>query len=226
MGHGKLQRNILVRHMRARPRLFICGAVGLLVGLLLMQHGTMLPITRGIIGWNAGICLYLLLCAIMMSRSTPEQIRYRASLQDEGQFVILILVIVAAIASLAAIVAELAVAKNMQGSFKYAHIGLALFTIVASWAFTHMMFALHYAHDYYAASTNKRPLGLAFPAEETPDYGDFLYFAYVIGTSAQTADVSFTSKPMRRVGLLHCVLAFLFNTAVLALTINIAASLF
>jgi uncharacterized membrane protein len=222
----ELQQNRLIRHVRARPRLFICGAVGLLVGLMLIQNLSMLAITRGIIGWNVGICLYLVLCAIMMSRSTDEQMRYRASLQDEGQLVILVLVIVSALASLAAIIAELAEAKNMQGTLKYAHIGLALFTIVASWAFTHMMFALHYAHDYYAAIVNKRPVGLAFPADDTPDYGDFLYFAYVIGTSAQTADVSFTSKPMRRVGFLHCVLAFLFNTTVLALTINIAASLF
>jgi uncharacterized membrane protein len=211
--------------MRARPRLFICGAVGLAVGYLLTQS-SMLPITGGLIGWNVGICLYLMLCAVMMNRSTQEQISDRARLQDEGQLTILVLVIVAAVASLAAIIAELAVAKNMQGSLKYAHVGLALFTIVASWAFTHMMFALHYAHDYYAASISKRPVGLAFPGGEIPGYGDFLYFSYVIGTSGQTADVDITSKSMRRVGLLHCILAFLFNTTVLALTINIAASLF
>jgi uncharacterized membrane protein len=108
---------------------------------------------------------------------------------------------------------------------KYAHIGLAIFTIMSSWAFTHMMFALHYAHDYFANCINSKPPGLEFPGEEAPDYGDFLYFAFVIGTSGQTADVSFTSNAMRRIGLLHCVLAFLFNTTVLALTINIAASL-
>jgi len=183
-------------------------------------------ITRAIIGWDAGICLYLLLAATMMIRSTREKIRYRAQQLDESQLVILILVIVGAVASLAAIIAELAVAKTAQGSLRYAYIGLALFTIVASWAFTHMMFALHYAHDYYIARIDSESGGLQFPNEENPTYGDFLYFSYVIGTSAQTADVSFTSKPMRRVGLLHCVLAFLFNTTILALTINIAASLF
>ena len=151
---------------------------------------------------------------------------YQARLQDESQWVILILVMVAAIASLVAIVAELAAASGLHGALRYTHISLALFTIVASWTFTHMMFGLHYAHDYYLAVTKGEPVGLQFPGDDAPDYGDFLYFAYVIGTSAQTADVNLTSKAMRRVGLLHCVLAFFFNTTVLALTINIAASLF
>ncbi|HSB97636.1 MAG TPA: DUF1345 domain-containing protein [Spongiibacteraceae bacterium] len=183
-------------------------------------------ITRALVGWDAGICLYLVLAANMMISSTREKIRYRAQQLDESQLVILILVIIGAVASLTAIIVELAVAKSAQGNLRYAYIGLALFTIVASWAFTHMMFALHYAHDYYIARIDNASGGLQFPNEENPTYGDFLYFAYVIGTSAQTADVSFTSKPMRRVGLLHCVLAFLFNTTILALTINIAASLF
>jgi uncharacterized membrane protein len=221
-----VQTNRLVRHIRARPRLFICALVGLLVGLLIPQDLISLSVTRALLGWNVGICLYLLLCVIMISGSTQEQIRYQARLQDEGQWLILTLVMVAAIASLVAIVAELAAASEIHGTLKYAHIGLALFTIVASWAFTHMMFGLHYAHEYYLAPTNGKSVGLQFPGDDAPDYGDFLYFAYIIGTSGQTADVNMTSTAMRRVGLLHCVLAFFFNTTVLALTINIAASLF
>ena len=221
-----MSRLFLIKHIRARPQLFLCGLVGLLVGLFLPTSMVEQEITRAIIGWDVGICLYLLLAAIMMIRSTREKIRYRAQQQDESQLLILILVIVGAVASLTAIIVELAVAKSAQGSLRYAYVGLALFTIVASWAFTHMMFALHYAHDYYIARIKSDSGGLEFPNEENPTYGDFLYFSYVIGTSAQTADVSFTSKSMRRVGLLHCVLSFLFNTTILALTINIAASLF
>jgi uncharacterized membrane protein len=125
-----------------------------------------------------------------------------------------------------AIVAELAVAKEMQGTLRFAHIGLAALTIGTSWAFTHTMFALHYAHDYYATAIRGEHGGLAFPSEPAPDYGDFLYFSCVIGTSGQTADVSFTSRKMRRTGTLHCVLAFFFNTTLLALTINVASGLF
>ena len=114
----------------------------------------------------------------------------------------------------------------MHGALKIAHIALAGVTVLSSWAFIQIMFALHYAHDYYAAASRGRTPGLQFPDSEPPDYGDFFYFAAVIGTSGQTADVSFTSKPMRRIGSVHCILAYLFNTTVLALLINIGASLF
>jgi uncharacterized membrane protein len=88
-------------------------------------------------------------------------------------------------------------------------------------------FALHYAHDYYAAVDQKRPPGIRFPEHEAqPTYGDFFYFSAIIGTSGQTADVSFVTRGMRRIGTMHCILAYLFNTVVLALLINIAASLF
>ena len=96
---------------------------------------------------------------------------------------------------------------------------------MTSWAFTQVMFALHYAHDYYSAQVRGQDAGLQFPGTDKPDYGDFLYFACIIGTSAQTADVSFSSSAMRRTGLLHCVLAFFFNTTLVALTINIASGL-
>ena len=88
------------------------------------------------------------------------------------------------------------------------------------------MFALHYAYDFYAAICHGQPAGLQFPEDEQPDYSDFFYFAAVNGNSGQTADVSFVSKPMRRIGAIYCILAYLFNTTVLALLINIGASLF
>lgn len=172
-----------------------------------------------------GACLYLLLAARMMFWSSHERMRTRALQQDEGRMVILGLVVTAAIVTLGAIVAELSVAKDMHGSERIAHVGLAALTILSSWAFTQVMFALHYAHDYYAAEARGNPVGLEFPGGHAPDYGDFLYFACVIGTSGQTADVSFTNRTMRRTGLVHCVLAFFFNTTLLALTINIASGL-
>ena len=101
-------------------------------------------------------------------------------------------------------------------------------TILGSFAFIHVTFALHYAHEYVLGRRRKTPegCGLIFPGTDKPDYLDFLYFSFVIGVAGQTADVSISSQPMRRVALIHCVLSFLFNTTVLALTINIAAGLF
>jgi uncharacterized membrane protein len=222
----KLQHYSFARQIRARPRLSLAVLAGIAAALLLPHAVASHTVTRLILGWNVGVCLYLLLAGIMIAHSTHEQIRHRARLQDEGQMLILLLVAIASVTSLGAIVAELATAKDLAGSIKYEHIGLAAFTIFSSWAFTHLMFALHYAHDYYGACTNHQDAGLDFPGTTSPDYMDFLYFAFVIGTSGQTADVSFSSSAMRRVGLLHCVLSFLFNTTLLALTINIAASLF
>lgn len=223
---ARVHRFLLIRQIRARPRLFISALVGLLVVTVLPQTLAQQPITRLILGWNAGAWLYLLLAIHMMFWSSQQSIHRRAQLQDEGKVVVLLLVILAVGASLGAIMAELSVVKDMHGAIRYAHIALAALTIMSSWIFTHVMFAQHYAHDYYVALSRKESGGLEFPGETAPDYGDFLYFSCVIGTSGQTADVSFTSKGMRRIGLVHCVLAFFFNTTLLALTINIASGLF
>lgn len=220
------QRNRVLRQFRARPRIFIAAAAAVAVGLCLPLELASHTITRLLIAWNVGTVLYVVLAAIMMIRSSNHHMRQRAQLQDEGQLVILLLVVISSVSSLAAIAAELAVVKDMHGMLRIAHIALAGVTVLSSWAFIQIMFALHYAHDFYAAVCHGRPAGLQFPDDEHPDYGDFFYFAAVIGTSGQTADVSFTSKPMRRVGSVHCILAYLFNTTVLALLINIGASLF
>lgn len=219
-------RNRFLRHLHARPRLFIAILIALLVGLFLPVSAATHAVTRALVAWNTGAVLYVALAATMMLRSSTQRMRHRAQVQDDGQLAILILACLAAVASLAAMAFELAVAKDMHGLLKSAHVALAGGTVVTSWAFIQIMFALHYAHTYYAAACHGQPAGLRFPDEEHPDYGDFFYFSAIIGTSGQTADVSFTTKRMRRIGSLHCILAYLFNTTVLAMLINIAASLF
>jgi uncharacterized membrane protein len=221
-----LQRFRLIRVVRARPRLFVSLAIALATCAWLPMSVASHGVTRFLIAWNVGAVLYVILAAVMMVRSSQHHMRHRARLQDDGQLVILALVAVSTIASLVAIGAELAVVKDMHGPLRLAHVTLAGVTVLSSWAFTQVMFALHYAHDYYSMACKGLPPGLQFPDEEPPDYGDFFYFAAVIGTSGQTADVSFASKDMRRIGSVHCILAYLFNTTVLALLINIGASLF
>lgn len=214
-----------LRILLARPRLAISVVAGAATTALLPPTLAQHEITRLIVGWDTGTCLYLLLAILMMFRSSHERMRSRALEEDEGRIVLLALVVISSLISLGAIVAELTVVKDMHGMQRYAHVALVALTLVSTWAFTQIMFALHYAHDYYAALARGNPGGLAFPGDHAPDYGDFLYFACVIGTSGQTADVDITSRTMRRTGLAHCVLAFLFNTTLLALTINIASSL-
>ena len=216
----------VVRILLARPRLAVSLAFGISVGICLPDSVVHQVITRAIIGWNVGAILYLLLAVRMMFWSSHERMRARAIQQDEGSAVVLLLVVTAALMCIGAIVAELAVVKGLEGLLRYSHIALAALTIITSWAFTQTMFALHYAHDFYQSSTRGEPGGLEFPGGHLPDYGDFLYFACVIGTSGQTADVSLSSRRMRRTGTVHCVLAFFFNTTLVALTINIASGLF
>jgi uncharacterized membrane protein len=215
----------LLRPIRQRPRLLAGAALGLVVATALPHEWAARDVTRLILGWNAGAWLYLGLALWMMVRAPASHIQRRAQLQDEGARVILTLVALSSLASLGAIVAELAVVKGHSGVDRYAHIALAVLTIAASWAFAQVSFALHYAHDFYLDQARGGSGGLTFPDTTTPDYLDFLYFAAVIGTSGQTADVAFSSPRMRRIGLLHCVLSFAFNTSLIGLMINVASSL-
>jgi len=218
--------NRLLRQLAARPRLYLSTLTAIVAGVLLPSSFEPHLVTRLLVAWNVGVILYVVLATVMMTRSTPTRMRDRAEAQDEGKYVILVLVVISAIASLAAIGGELAVVKDMHGVARIAHIALAGLTVLTSWAFAQVSFCLHYAHDYYAPAASERKPGLQFPEDDSPDYGDFFYFSAIIGTSGQTADVSFVSKELRRIGSVHCIVAYLFNTTVLALLINIGASLF
>jgi uncharacterized membrane protein len=223
--HPHHDKPLLVRLFLARPRLLFCVVCGWACYGLLPDWAAHQTVTRALIGWNLGALLYLALAYKMMFWSSHERMRVRALQHDEGRVVVLVLVVCAALVCIGAIVAELATVKDLHGPLRAIHIALAALTIVTSWAFTQLMFALHYAHDYYVAEMRGGHGGLDFPGGHAPDYGDFLYFASVIGTSGQTADVSFTSRSMRRTGTVHCVVAFFFNTTLVALTINIASGL-
>ena len=215
----------LIRQIKARIRLVSAVLFGVALYLILPSDWPNSATTRILLCWNAAVALYLLMALWVMTMSTHDNMRQRAYEQDEGQKTILLLSNGAVLASLVAIVAELSTIKSLSGNEKLLHIGLTGATVASSWVFMHLMFAMHYAHDYYLSGRHGHEPGLAFPQEPAPDYWDFLYFSCVIGTSGQTADVSFTSKAMRRTGLVHCLLAYFYNTTVLALTINIAASL-
>jgi uncharacterized membrane protein len=211
-----------LRIIWARPRLFLCSLLGLIVGLALPDDWR--PITRGLVGWNAGIWAYLVAAGIMIWRSEHRDIHRRAALQDEGRNTILIFAGLASAISFGAIFAQLSTVKDTPHPLKDYHIGLAVATIIGSWLFVHLTFALHYAHEYFRNATAGAPQAcMAFPGTNQPDYPDFLYFSYIIGVACQTADVSITSRMVRRLATVHGILAFFFNNAVLAMSINIAA---
>ena len=213
----------------ARPRLLAGVASGLVVwAACLLIPNELSLVTAAILAWDATCLAFIVLAITMMWGADPARMRAIAATQDQGQGVILAIAVAAAAASIWAIARELSAAKADEGLVKALRVGLVFATVAASWLMVQMIFALHYAHEYYAPDddTPRDAGGLQFPGGELPDYWDFLHFSVVIGVACQTADVSFTSKELRRIGTVHGVVAFVFNTVVLALTINLLAGLF
>jgi uncharacterized membrane protein len=210
-----------LRWLRVRPRLVMSLVLGVATGALLPLPSDLR--TRFLCGWDVGALAYVVFAFAMMARATPEVLRSRAIDEDEGAGVMLVLSVLAALVSLGAIVSA------VVGGGPISALGLALMatTVFLSWALLHTVFALHYAHEFElgcAARPDADPAsagGLAFPGSELPDYGDFVYFAFVIGVAAQTADVGLTKKTMRRLVVAHGVVAFWFNAVILALALNL-----
>jgi uncharacterized membrane protein len=161
----------------------------------------------------------------MMLRSTVGGIMERAQIEDERKWTVLLLGSAAAVAVLVALAVELHEGKEMLGTRGGLHVALASATILLSWFFMNTLFALHYAHEYYASSDGGPARGLRFPSEDVPDYWDFVYFSFVVGMTFQVSDVVVEGRLLRRLVVAHGALAFFFNVGVLALAINIAAGL-
>ncbi len=202
--------------------LFGAGFYGWLRGI--MPHDT-----AALIAWDGAVIVYLfwMVCIIRGIAPTEAAMRVQAKRHDEGRSLVLVLATGTALWSLCAIALELMSIGPKEEALPY--VLLAVGTVICSWFFLHLIFALHYAHIYYDENPNGSGVcgGLDFPGnQDSPDYWDFLYFSFIIGTSAQTADVGISSRSMRRICTIHCVIAFFFNTMVLALTINAASGLF
>ncbi|WP_182086624.1 DUF1345 domain-containing protein [Aureimonas sp. ME7] len=209
----------LIRGVRARPRLLI--AVALTVGVALLLPSALRLSTRILVGWDCGVLFYLVSVALMMRRSDTGDIRRRARRQDEGRRTILVLTGLAIFASFGAIAIELhGLDEHNPNVWRLALSGA---TILLSWTVTQVMMALHYAGAFFRVPDDEG--GLDFPGDKrSPNYLDFLYFAFTMGAACQTSDVAVTSRAMRELVLAHTILAFLFNTTVLALAVNVGAS--
>ena len=215
-------RSRLHRVLVVRRRLLVsilCGPVL----FMLLPEAWGVP-TRLLASWDMTALIYVAFAFRMMHRSTHETCRAHAALYDENDWVILLLIVASAAASLGAIVAELLAIKSGRID---PLLGLSIIgaTVALSWTFVHTIFALHYANLYYRPAKGRVPGGLEFPGGGEPGYGDFLYYSFVIGCASQTADVNTISPEMRRLSLIHGIVAFAFNTAILALMFNIGAGL-
>lgn len=210
------------RLFRLHWTLLVALTVAIAVGLLTPADWRW-P-TRAAFGWDTGVALFLLVTVIKLTRArSADQIRQRAAALDDAGSAVLPLSLLAAAASVAIVIGEAVSAPQSAAAGSAA---LVMTTLVLSWSFIHLMFSQHYAHEFYApAQTGDGDQGgLMFPGEEDPDYWDFLHFSLIIGVASQTADIQISSRRLRRIASIHSVTAFVFNTVILALGVNLAVN--
>ena len=211
----------LHRLTRSHPRLSIAALAGLASAWLIPGADT---IQRVLAGWNIGVWLYLLLVLWLTCRATPEKVRTVARVEDENAGLVLFTVCTAAIASLAAVTLQLASSRGLQGTDQALHYLYTGLTIAGSWLLIGCIFSLHYARLFYTGEGDEPALRFA-DGERNPDYWDFHYFSFTLSVAVQTSDVGVSGRGMRKVVLAHSLVGFVFNTAILGFTINIAAGL-
>lgn len=208
--------------MHFHPRLIVAVAIGLVTGFLLPSEW--FPMTRFLTGWNVAVWLYLLQMGWLLKTSTREQVREIAESEDGSAIVVLTILSIAALLSLIAIVVELAAARGLPSTIKVFHYVLTAVTVLGSWLLVGVTFTFHYARIYYRSSIKHRALN--FPEGQLhPTYWDFLYFSFTIAVAAQTADIAVMSTMMRKAVLAQALLSFLFNAAIIGMSINLAAGL-
>jgi uncharacterized membrane protein len=211
-------------HLVTHGRLIGAASVGVVAGLAWPHVDSILA--RALVGWNAFVWLYLIMVAIVLVRADHGHIKRFALAQAESAATVLAIVVSAAVVSLVAVVLELIAAKAAGPHHMLGHLLFGAGTVFGSWLLLPTLFALTYASAYYGPEPDR---GLAFPespAGYEPDHTDFLYFSFTIAVTAQTSDVGVTTRTMRRLVLFQSVLSFVFNTTILAFSINAAASFF
>lgn len=208
--------------IRSRPHLSLAIAAGFAVGLALPSSWD--TMTRLLTGWNTAVWAYLVTMGAMMMWADHLKVKEMAARQDERAALVLATLSVAAVISLAAIISQLSALKDLAPDQKALHYLFTVITLVGSWLLVGTLFCVHYAHQYYLAPADQRPL--QFPGgEQDPDYWDFLYFSFTIAVAVQTSDVAVQTRAMRKIVLAQSLLTFFFNLVVLGLSINLAAGL-
>jgi uncharacterized membrane protein len=207
----------------AMQRLAVVLAVG--VAAYLAQPNSISWHTRAVVSWDLSVLIYLGLAWWLIASADAAMTRDHALSQDQSVYVIFLFVVVAAFASVVAIGFVVSTIRELDPGPGVAS-ALTVGALISSWLLIQTVFAFHYAHRYYAILHRQRTATpeLVFPGGKEPDYLDFAYYSFVVGMTSQVSDVAVTARQMRGLTLVHSVLAFVFNIAVLALSINIIAS--
>ncbi|MGY4537748.1 putative membrane protein [Mucilaginibacter sp. UYNi724] len=219
------KKNLLLR-LDAHYRLYLSLLIGAVV-FYLARHNPSVPAVT-LITWIAVASSIIILDWVTILWAHPKDIRKVASLEDSSRVMIFVFVMAASLVSLVAMLLLLKSAKGASDDTVAGYILLAMTAVVISWWLVHTVFTMRYAHLYYTTDKGKKtPLGgLEFPGDDKePDYLDFVYFSFVVGMTFQVSDVEISSKHIRRLALAHGLIAFAFNTAIVALSINVISGL-
>jgi uncharacterized membrane protein len=219
------KKNFLLR-LDAHYRLYLSLLIGA-VTFFFIRHVPSVPAVT-LITWIAIALSIIILDWITILSAHPKDIRKVASLEDSSRFTIFLFVMVASLASLIAMYLLLKSTKGESEETVTGYIFLAMTAVVVSWWLVHTVFTMRYAHLYYNTDEGKKtPIGgLEFPGDDKdPDYLDFVYFSFVVGMTFQVSDVEISSKQIRRLAWAHGLIAFAFNTAIVALSINVISGL-
>jgi uncharacterized membrane protein len=224
---GAMNPMLPIRALLARPTLLCAIGAGALAYLILGATHAVSPGAQPVMAWDVAASVYLIIINWLMSRTGPDVMAKRAEKTDDGRHFILVLCVLAAAISGWALGLEFHEAKQKSGAAQGFDIAFALVTVALSWLFTHTVFAAHYAHEYYGADEDgQRRAGLKFPGDDKdPDWWDFTHFSFVIGVAAQTADIEIESRAIRRTATWHGLVALVFNTVIVAVTVNLAAGM-
>jgi uncharacterized membrane protein len=206
----------------AHHRLLVALSAGAGAAILTSAHGA--PSIAVVVAWDAFALVLLALAWVRIAAGRPTHFVKGAQLQDFGSTVMFVGTLVAACVSLFAVGYLLGTGKPADKQALLGHVLLAALTVVVSWSLVHTLFTLHYAR-MFQGKHNREKGGISFPGGQEPDYLDFAYFSFVIGMTCQVSDVDITGKAIRRMALLHGLVSFAFNAAILALAINIVSTL-
>ena len=191
------------------------GTMGLVMALLL---GRVPRDVALLLAFDAAVLAFLATLALRMRSATPTTLQARAA--EPGHAVLRILALLVLAVVLTGLAAEL-----KGGGKNPANLLLTAGSLSMAWLFANSLFALHYMYLFYKPANHRIGGGLQFPGQDAhPNFGDFLYFAFTIGMTFQVSDVVITARPIRRLVLIHGLLAFVFNIAVIALTVSLVAS--
>ena len=214
--------------MSATIRLLISVAFAILIFLVTTSKSFSVQFMSV---WISFAMINLILFWITIITAHPDEIKQIARKQDSSRALLFLVVLIASFISLFAVILLLRTLPNLKDADYYYHVTLSVASVIGSWFLIHTIFTFRYAHLFYTSKTvddgiNKEHVGgLIFPDDDEPDYIDFAYFAFVIGMTFQVSDVQVSSSHIRRLALLHGLLSFVYNTVILALSINIISGL-